>query len=229
MSLNKVKGNMYSWVTHTWNTVKGACPHGCHYCYMRRFGEQKPVRFDEKELKTNLGSGNFIFVGSGCDMWANQIEHDWISETLQHCMDYNNRYLFQSKNPERIHRFHDVLPGNSVIGTTIESNIRHPQMGYAPDPLLRAEEMADFKTAGYETTITIEPVMKFDLLSMVGIISACKPDFVNIGANTNPKVRLPEPTKQEVLDLIGYIEELTTVKLKSNLKRILGKDMEAPK
>ena len=33
MSLNESKGNMYSWVTHTWNTIKGECPHGCTYCY----------------------------------------------------------------------------------------------------------------------------------------------------------------------------------------------------
>lgn len=55
--LNEATGNMYTWITHTWNTVKGECPHGCIYCYMKRFGKQKPVRFDEKELKTNLGSG----------------------------------------------------------------------------------------------------------------------------------------------------------------------------
>jgi len=24
--LNEVKGNMYGWVTHTWNTIKGKCP-----------------------------------------------------------------------------------------------------------------------------------------------------------------------------------------------------------
>ena len=50
MPLNKQSGNMYSWVTHTWNVVKGKCPHGCIYCYMKRF-PQRPLRFDEKELK----------------------------------------------------------------------------------------------------------------------------------------------------------------------------------
>lgn len=28
MSLNKSKGNMYEWITHTWNTVKGECLSG---------------------------------------------------------------------------------------------------------------------------------------------------------------------------------------------------------
>ena len=52
--LNEAKGNMYSWVTHTWNTVKGECPHGCTYCYMHRWGQQKPVRFDESEDRKSV-------------------------------------------------------------------------------------------------------------------------------------------------------------------------------
>ena len=39
--LNKQKGNMYGFVTHTWNTVKGRCKYDCRYCYMKRF-PQKP-------------------------------------------------------------------------------------------------------------------------------------------------------------------------------------------
>ena len=30
--LNKSKGNMYPWVTHTWNPIRGRCPHNCQYC-----------------------------------------------------------------------------------------------------------------------------------------------------------------------------------------------------
>ncbi len=72
MSLRKQTGNMYSFVTHTWNPIKGRCPHECEYCYMRRF-PQGPLHLDEKELWTDLGSGNFIFVGSGTDMWAEEV------------------------------------------------------------------------------------------------------------------------------------------------------------
>lgn len=31
MPLNKSTGNMYKFITHTWNTIKGECPHGCSY------------------------------------------------------------------------------------------------------------------------------------------------------------------------------------------------------
>ena len=58
--MNKQKGNMYGFVTHTWNPIRGECPHDCKYCYMKKWGKQKPLRLVEKELKTDLGSGNFI-------------------------------------------------------------------------------------------------------------------------------------------------------------------------
>ena len=32
--LNVAKGNMYGFITHTWNPIKGHCYHQCSYCYM---------------------------------------------------------------------------------------------------------------------------------------------------------------------------------------------------
>jgi len=55
MGLNISKGNMYEFVTHTWNVIKGKCFHDCDYCYMKRWGDLKPIRLDKKELKTDLG------------------------------------------------------------------------------------------------------------------------------------------------------------------------------
>jgi len=89
MSLNKTTGNMYEWITHTWNPIKGRCFHDCSYCYMKRWGEQKPVRLDAKEGKTDLGYGNFIFVGSSCDMFAEDIPDDWIIPVLIVCNIHN--------------------------------------------------------------------------------------------------------------------------------------------
>jgi hypothetical protein len=67
--LRPSKGNMYEFVTHIWNPVKGRCPYECSYCYVGRicgrFGrEQREPYLDERELRANLGSGNTIFV---CD------------------------------------------------------------------------------------------------------------------------------------------------------------------
>lgn len=70
MALTKSRGNMYPFVTHTWNAIKRICFHDCPYCYMKKFDGLLPIRFDPKELEVNLGNGNFIFVGSGTDAWA---------------------------------------------------------------------------------------------------------------------------------------------------------------
>jgi len=91
--LNKTKGNMYPWVSHTWNPIKGKCPHDCSYCYMKRF-PQGELRLDEKALKDNLGEGNFIFVGSSCDMWSNDIPSLWIKKVLEHCRKFDNCFFF---------------------------------------------------------------------------------------------------------------------------------------
>jgi len=159
MGLNISKGNMYKFVTHTWNTVKGECYHNCSYCYMKRFGKLKPVRFDEKELKTDLGTGNFIFVGSSCDMWAQNIPDEWIFKTLCHCNKFeDNSYLFQTKNPYNIRR---ILVPNSNVCVTLETNRHYPEiMRNCPTPEQRVEQM---KLIRHPLYITIEPIMNFDL------------------------------------------------------------------
>ena len=102
MPLNKARGNMYPFVTHTWCPIKGACPHGCSYCYMnkiyKRFGIQaKPPHLVKSELVTNLGCGNTIFVGSSIDLFAEKIRGDWLRQVINHALAYpNNTYLWQT-------------------------------------------------------------------------------------------------------------------------------------
>lgn len=214
MALNKSKGNMYEFVTHTWNTVKGECYHDCSYCYMKRWGKLNPVRFDEKELKTDLGNGNFIFVGSSCDMWAQNIPNKWIIDTLEHCGQFDNEYLFQTKNPRAIRR---ILPHKSSVCVTLESNRFYPEiMRNSPNPYERLSQMKYIRHPLY---ITIEPIMDFDLDVFFEMIKECEPIQVNIGADSG-KNGLPEPPKEKVLELIEALEKITTVHHKMNLKRM---------
>ena len=223
MGLNKSKGNMYPWITDTWNTIKGKCYHDCYYCYMKAWGNLKNVRFDESELKTDLGSKNFIFVGSSCDMWANDIPNEWIKRTLKHCEGFDSKYLFQTKNPSRILDFIDacVITDKSVVCTTIESNRFYEKyMGNSPDLWLRASEMNELAHVGIKTYVTIEPIMDFDLDKMLHYIETCLPEQVNVGADSKGH-NLPEPPKEKILELINELEKFTKVKQKSNLKRLL--------
>lgn len=219
MALNKSIGNMYNFITHTWNVIKGHCFHNCSYCYMKRWGELKPVRFDEKELKTDLGSGNFIFVGSSCDMWSPNISIDWINRILEKTFEAKeNKYLFQSKNPDRFDDFLTKMRMCDVLATTIETNRYYPEMGVTPKPQKRAEALLH---RGGKTMITIEPVMDFDLALFVDLIKSCKPSQVNIGADSGDN-HLPEPPKEKIIELISELEKFTVVEKKKNLGRLFA-------
>ncbi len=216
--LNKSKGNMYPWVTHTWNVIKGKCPHDCSYCYMKKWGEQNPLRFDKGELNTVLGSGNFIFVGSSCDPWANSIPDTWIRSMLGHCISQpDNKYLFQSKNPARFVNFE--MPPTFMLGTTIETNRPYPKtISKALEVKLRYAIMASIEH--YPKMVSIEPIMDFDLHEFIAWLKDINPLFVSIGANTNYKVKLPEPEPRKLEGLIAGLKEFTEVKVKDNLQRL---------
>lgn len=212
---------MYEFVTHTWNAIKGQCYHDCSYCYMKRWGNLKAVRLDEKELQTDLGKDNFIFVGSSCDMFANDIPNEWIRKVLVHMDKFENKYLLQTKNPDRILDFIDasVISDKSVICTTIESNRDYKEiMNRSPRIDSRVIAMTELSSV-VDTYVTIEPILDFDLLNMIDAIRLCYPTQVNIGADSGGH-NLPEPSKEKIGQLILKISEFATVNLKPNLKRL---------
>ncbi len=215
--LNRQKGNMYPFVSHTWNAIRGKCPHECDYCYMKGLIKNKELRLEEKEFETNLGNGNFIFVGSSIDMFADSIPRIWIERVLAYCRKFSNKYLFQTKNPKRFHELLRFFPKNSVLGTTLETN-RDYKISKAPPPKQRYEEMKKIK--GFEKMVSIEPIMDFDFNIMVGMIYYIQPKFVSIGADSKGH-NLPEPSKEKLERLIEELKRFTEVKIKKNLKRLL--------
>jgi len=214
MPLRESKGNMYPFITHTWNPIKGRCFHDCEYCYMRRW-KLKELRLDERELRTDLGSGWFIFVGSSTDMWAETVPPEWIRRVLRRCDQFDNTYLFQSKNPVF---FKWWYAGNVVWGTTIETNRWYPCMGKAPNPGKRQEMIT--KVLG-RRMVTIEPILDFDLEQLCALIFLSNPEWVNIGADSQGH-HLPEPPGEKIIELIQELRGFTDVKVKKNLGRIVG-------
>ena len=218
MALNKQKGNMYNFVTHTWNPIKGRCSHACTYCYMQSFwNRMKNDEFRIDEKLGNLGENRFIFVGSSTDMWVAKTE--WISRVLVHIAKYSkNKYLFQTKFP---FGFYDwTFYNNQIIGITLETNREHANISKAINPIKRIEDFS--KVEHTRKMITIEPIMDFDLKPFVSMIKTIQPEFVNIGADSG-RNRLPEPTKEKTIFLINELEKFTTVNNKNNLSRILEK------
>ena len=224
MRLNESRGNMYKFVTHTGNPIKGRCLHNCPYCYMKKLGSGfYNLRLDRYELTSNTEEGNFIFIGSSTDMFAENIPHEWIIRVLDHCDKFDNKYLFQSKNPRRILEFisHPVFK-KSVVCTTIETNRFYSEvMGNAPEPADRASAMEDIDALGIETYVTIEPIMDFDLKELVEFIKRCKPKQVNIGMNSWREIKLPEPNPEDVHRLIDELNKFTKVEIKDNIKGFL--------
>ena len=229
MGLNKIKGNMYQdWVNFIWNPLAGKCYHNCSYCSSNKLRNRFPIlnkkysgkpRIQENEMKTNLGKDNFIFVCAQNDLFAKGVPVKVITDILNYCRKFDNKYLFQTKNPSAINE--NYLPDKSVICTTLETNRIYPEiMGNSPTPDIRADAMNTLSHYGIDTYITIEPIMKFDLKTFVYWIKACNPLGVWVGADSGCN-NLPEPSKKKILQLITELERFTIVKQKDNLKRLL--------
>jgi len=62
--------------------------------------------------------------------------------------------------------------------------------------------------------------LQFLLPNFIRHLENIMPVQVNIGADSGHN-HLPEPSKEKILELISELEKFTTVKQKSNLKRLL--------
>lgn len=218
--LKKQKGNMYEFVTHMWGPIRGKCSHDCSYCYMKKWGEQPPLHLDEKDIVTNLGEGNFIFVCHTIDLFADDVPDKWIKRVLWQLKYYSkNKYLLQSKNPQRYLDYIGDYPQDVLFGTTIETNRDNYVDSKAPPFKERAVALSVMHEYHYETMVTIEPIFDFDLDELVDLIVLASPEWVNIGADSKGH-KLPEPSKDKVRCLVQALQERTQVKLKRNLSRI---------
>jgi len=242
--LNKPSGNLYLWC-YSWNPVGGECPHACGYCYvsgkigpwMARMGNKKyfgPPRLIEKEFKTKLvvPDGFIVFVQSCGDLFAQEIPAAWILRVFRRIRKFPyTTFLLQTKNPGRFFEFEDSIPENCILGTTLESN-RDIAVTKAPCVKERAytfmvlsEDRDPRGNKTYRLMISIEPIMDFDLETLVDWIRQIAPEFVSIGADSGGN-NLPEPSAEKLTGLIEYLKKFTEVRLKDNLKRILGEKIE---
>ncbi len=218
MGLNKQSGDMYPFLTHTWNPIRGRCSHQCCYCYMKQFKVGK-LRLEEKELSSNLGSSNFIFVGSSTDMWAAEVPTEWIQKVIQHIKKYNNTYLFQTKFPIRFLEFIRSFDQNCILGTTLETN-RNYDLSMAPLPIERWMQFKLLKDYKVRTMVSIEPIMDFDLEDFFCMLNEIRPEFISIGADSK-KNNLIEPSSKKIKELIYHLKRFTKVVIKRNLNRLL--------
>jgi hypothetical protein len=185
---------------------------------MRRWGEQKPIHIDEREMRTGLGSGNFIFVGSGCDVFADNVPEGDINRVLEKVRGYkDNKYLFQTRNVRNLKKY--IFPADAVIGTTIETNRYWVADEYSYGPPLLSRVRGITSRSILNRMITIEPVMDFDPHSFFDMVLDIKPLQVNIGADSGNN-GLPEPDAAKIGQLIERLARFTKIHLKKNLARL---------
>lgn len=227
MALNKSKGNMYPWVTHTHAELGGECEHKCSYCYVNnpRFGRAPrycgPYRIIESESRTKLGSGNVIFKEHMNDLFASHVPAQIVQTVLNHCQRHpDNTYVFQSKNPGRFQYFN--FPQSKLIfGTTIETNRNiDKSISLAPQPVDRFTEMCQSCIKGVVKFVTIEPVMDFDVDMLASWIDMIRPTFLNLGADSKNH-GLPEPPVEKIFALVEKLKEYgIELREKHNLDRL---------
>jgi len=218
--------NMYDWVAdRRFNPIKGICSHDCTYCYMRSYWpKMSEPRLDTVSLRRGLKGlkdKRPVFVGSGIDMWAEDIPGEWIVKVLERCKQYGLTYLFQSKNPERFINYleEDLFPEKIILGTTIETD--RSGISKAPSPYERSQSMNKIKELYPEIRrmVTIEPIIDFDHKRMIQMMEWIQPEFVNIGADSKGH-GLAEPSAEKLEQLIKDLEKITEVRIKSNLGRL---------
>lgn len=217
---------------HTYNPIKGKCSHACSYCFMipmrHRFKQDPTLRLDAKELKAKLGQGRLVFVGSSTDDFAPDVPSEWIVKVQDHLYDYpDNEYMLQSKNPARFlefvdHKFFKDRKDNLILCTTIESDIDYPNVSQAPLIAKRVAAMKQLSNLGFQTMVTIEPIMDFsNVATFAEMLESFHPMQINFGANTSKKIKLIEPTKAKILALIAELNKRgITVHCKSDLDRL---------
>jgi len=230
MALRKAAGNMFDFITHIWNPVKGRCGYACSYCYVTRMFEKfkykvpdKPY-LNEKEF-VNLGKDKFIFICDSLDLFHPDIKPEYISRIMEHMKLYpENKYLFLTKNPRGYNNFLFSPDFDNVfLGATVESDLFHTKG--TPAPSLRLGEIKRIKYLynNVKTLISIEPIMDFNSDSFFSYLKLSNADFIIIGADSGNN-NLNEPIKEKLCKLISDLELYTKseIILKSNLKRLLN-------
>jgi len=218
--------------TRSWNPFVG-CGFDCAYCkpsfqkliaWLGRMQGcsacQRYVPHEHPERLSRLYPDKTIFVCEDGDIaFARPQYMDKIFEIMRADQKGRN-WLLQSKDPKCFEQYLSLLPENTYLITTLETN------RYSAKPISKAPEtsvrLRDFKALSWDKKfVTVEPIMDFDLDEFTEQIISIKPLCVFIGYNSKPDdVQIPEPSKEKTLALKH--------KLESEGIRVLTKDMRDP-
>lgn len=204
--------NMYRLSASQWNPFVG-CRFHCVYCQnsfqvqLKRWakGNCKQCYAFTPHTHVNrlsqqlprTGYGQFIFTCSSGDIAFCPTDYLLkIVERIKH--EKEKAFLIQSKCPKTFNRV--KFPANVIIGTTLETNRNElcKSISKAPGPSQRYAGI--LKVNHPVKMVTIEPVMDFDLETMVSWIEDINPCMVWLGYDSR-KNHLPEAELEKVKSL----------------------------
>jgi DNA repair photolyase len=183
----------------------------------------------------NFWKYSYIFVGSFCDMFHPTISDDALRQVMDEVRKYNGvilrstecdvkwqqfipQFLLCTKNPQRyvalmLKYGDDFFPANVIFGITVESNRDYPNVSKAPElqthRLMVAQILSE---TGVRVFLSIEPILDFDMMQFVRAVRLIKPWAVAVGFD-NYGNHLPEPTTEEVMQLVSELERIHTTKV----------------
>ncbi len=201
-------GRMFKTITRTWNPFTG-CLHDCTYCWARKLATGKlkdtakyrengfAPTFHPGELKAKFKPGEFVFVSSMGDIgFANNYEWEAIFRVIRSFPE--TKFLIQTKSP-MLFLNNWAWPSHVYHGTTIETNRKYEDLSKAPPVTRRYHDME--YNPHLHKFLSIEPVMDFDLETLVCWIKDIRPEIVEVGAD-NYHNNLPEPPWEKVQQLL---------------------------
>lgn len=189
------------------------CEHNCTYCkpsFQRQMKRQRKrceqcydyvphshvERLGKRPPKTY--GDEFIFFPSASD-WA-FIPQDVGEKAIEYMKKYQNRkFLCQTKNPVCFDSYE--FPENAILGITLETNIAEVTKAVSDAPLPEFRYMAFKSLAHANKIVTVEPVLRFDLVILAQWIRGIKPMRCYIGFD-NHGCHLDEPSEFQTLMLI---------------------------
>lgn len=210
------------WTEFTSNPVKGKCPIGCYYCYVKafrkRYGWPDEISFHPNELEAirKRKKSSRIFMGSTIELFHDDtiIYMPEIMKTVRSCPQHT--FMFLTKQPQNLTRF-SPFPKNCWFGVTATG---YKAFNKALDYLKGIE--AKIKFISFEPLLEAIPFYQ-ERLAYCGI------NWLIIGAQTNPY----KPPKRLWVDEITEACKRAGIPyfLKDNLRPLLGNNLvqEMPK
>jgi len=176
---------------------------GCEPC-------QKYAPHEHPERLTRMPNDKTIFVCEDGDVaFARREYMEKIIEVMRQDTRKDRVFILQSKSPSCFKQYLNLLPENTYLDTTLETNRDdgYDKVSKAPRPTQRYKDFLDIEWK--RKMVTVEPIMDFDLDTLPEWIISIKPKAVFVGYNQRPKsVPLPEPSWDKTLGLMSILRDV---------------------